>query len=1492
MLLKKYFYFTLSLTLTFLQIASCKNHLKHHGHLNKRARTRNASRGRQSIVQSNAQPTPKRSSSRAQNLDDEGEHNITIVYDRINGLTHPNTPQGSSNFHPGTATNGAFHTSGASVPHHHKLSQMRKTNKKEHSKQRFLPQKLETTKGSKRQLLPTGSMFNMKLPTSHLLSSMFGNHNDPAPGIIDSEGAMDPTATENLVPVGPVESVLGPAAGHPANGIVQPPPMVGPIEGVLGTVASFNGDQSELPAATVGDAVAPVGDAVATVGPAATVGDAVAPVHSTGHVEEIGSNAPVLGGSEVPHNVQPQSQTIDMAPKHIYQPGHIKTQSGVINGGLLPASHFHGQVVSKQDSEQFKENDLTFHPHQEETFHHPVHVNIKGIEKQEAGFVNGGFLQKEPLRKEGQATQDTTETNVPSIVPHQTTIFNKPKHIFQAGLEKSQDGFVDGGFLQKEAGQVKMPGAHHIVRKPIHLTDPHSTTSYQTVVDHGEVHEHPCLNGGVYISMVHGTYQCICPVGYIGKTCQEKNYCHPCPCKNKGDCTQTKEEPFYKCRCKRGFYGIDCEAKDPCYPNPCRNQGVCTHDGTIASCVCPRRFRGKRCETLNNCDPDPCANGGRCVELKGEGKFQCECLPMYRGALCRKRSFCFTNPCRNGGTCREGEEHFVCDCPKGFSGPACADRMCQPNPCMNGGTCVEDGDRFKCVCLPWTTGNLCEETRPCLTNPCMHGGRCIDSFSGFHWSFGPMQYYCTCKRPFKGLNCEHHSCQNCHKNAHCEVDRCVCDEGFEGNGEQCRKMDDTCRPNPCLNKGICIPVADYCQGNTCGFKCACPAPYLPPLCKHKNPCEPDPCMNGECIPLPEGEYRCNCEVGYKGDQCSERDACHPNPCQHNGVCKDDGGKASCECVGMWKGSFCKECGCPTKSLHGSPQMMCSPQGQCICQHGYTPDMKTGVCVKQVGNYEALKPCRSSPCEHGGRCIDVSDSDFRCDCKLGYSGKVCQHKSPCQPGPCLNDGICLEKDGKFLGCKCRPGYLPPMCIKPELQDGPCRPNPCLHEGACVINGDAYDCHCPERYTGPNCNVDKCAKCDHNAECILGKCKCRPGYIGNGYTCEREMCDATCVEWSTCINGQCVCNPGYAHVSNKCVPKPVTSEESEVFEKQKEHSERITRPIVITTPIPPSLIHTTVHPNLVLTTIRPEPITFTTTTVRPIITTTTTAIPIEPPVNPNPDNDGGGGGGGPPGSNTGGNGDGGPPGSNNGDGTPPIGEGGGPPGSKQLGPDEAASKPAESPVKPAESGSKAPKEEKLDHKEDETSSKEKEKLKVEAETKLESQPDSPKKVEEKEKPSTESESSKPESKPDSSKEKDKTKPESKPETSPSKEKESGGPPGSKTTEPLSLEKEKLEIETELGEGPPGSSEGPPGSNGGPPGSSSSSSKSKSQSGSGPPGSRRALERSRPLILYDEQDEEDNEYADHVIKSFHRRKKLGTRQHHHHHGGHKKSAFIIKY
>lgn len=34
------------------------------------------------------------------------------------------------------------------------------------------------------------------------------------------------------------------------------------------------------------------------------------------------------------------------------------------------------------------------------------------------------------------------------------------------------------------------------------------------------------------------------------------------------------------------------------------------------------------------------------------------------------------------------------------------------------------------------------------------------------------------------------------------------------------------------------------------------------------------------------------------------------------------------------------------------------------------------------------------------------------------------------------------------------------------------------------------------------VDMCAECDVHARCIHGKCVCKPGYEGDGYSCVRS------------------------------------------------------------------------------------------------------------------------------------------------------------------------------------------------------------------------------------------------------------------------------------------------------------------------------------------------------------------------------------------------------
>ena len=47
-------------------------------------------------------------------------------------------------------------------------------------------------------------------------------------------------------------------------------------------------------------------------------------------------------------------------------------------------------------------------------------------------------------------------------------------------------------------------------------------------------------------------------------------------------------------------------------------------------------------------------------------------------------------------------------------------------------------------------------------------------------------------------------------------------------------------------------------------------------------------------------------------------------------------------------------------------------------------------------------------------------------------------------------------------------------------------------------------CPKTIVHENyysCSVDKCANCHEEAECVYGRCRCREGYVGTGYVCEK-------------------------------------------------------------------------------------------------------------------------------------------------------------------------------------------------------------------------------------------------------------------------------------------------------------------------------------------------------------------------------------------------------
>lgn len=63
------------------------------------------------------------------------------------------------------------------------------------------------------------------------------------------------------------------------------------------------------------------------------------------------------------------------------------------------------------------------------------------------GIAQGGYLQKYPLEMMGPGAEDRTEDVANTIVPHQTSYYDPPKHLFQPGVEKTQGEWGGGDGL-------------------------------------------------------------------------------------------------------------------------------------------------------------------------------------------------------------------------------------------------------------------------------------------------------------------------------------------------------------------------------------------------------------------------------------------------------------------------------------------------------------------------------------------------------------------------------------------------------------------------------------------------------------------------------------------------------------------------------------------------------------------------------------------------------------------------------------------------------------------------------------------------------------------------------------------------------------------------------------------------------------------------------------------------------------------------------------
>ncbi|XP_047472308.1 protein slit-like isoform X1 [Penaeus chinensis] len=256
-------------------------------------------------------------------------------------------------------------------------------------------------------------------------------------------------------------------------------------------------------------------------------------------------------------------------------------------------------------------------------------------------------------------------------------------------------------------------------------------------------------------------------------TCTEKvpddilakcDLCYTRPCQNGGTCRSGPGQQ-YECRCAAGFHGSECQYKiDACYGNPCDNGGTCKvfETGRYA-CHCPTGFEGGRCEVnIDDCEGNKCANNATCVD--GINSYSCTCPPGFMGEYCeRKISFCSKefNPCKNSATCVDHGTGYECQCALGWSGNNCTENLddCANHMCQNGGQCIDGVGDYECKCTGDWSGRYCElgpsvllQTEPCLQHDCRHGVCVVPR--------GKMEYVCKCSPGYSGKYCQHMTAVN------------------------------------------------------------------------------------------------------------------------------------------------------------------------------------------------------------------------------------------------------------------------------------------------------------------------------------------------------------------------------------------------------------------------------------------------------------------------------------------------------------------------------------------------------------------------------------------------------------------------------------------------------------------------------------------------------------------------------------------------------------
>ncbi|XP_022919866.2 protein crumbs isoform X1 [Onthophagus taurus] len=294
-----------------------------------------------------------------------------------------------------------------------------------------------------------------------------------------------------------------------------------------------------------------------------------------------------------------------------------------------------------------------------------------------------------------------------------------------------------------------------------------------------------------------------------------------------------------------------------------------------------------------------------------------------------------------------------------------------------------------------------------------------------------------------------------------------------------------------------------CNRGTCAdpftlYKCNCPLGFTEDDCSVDiNECEDNQCKNNATCKDEIGKYSCVCLNGYDGLYCeNEIDECESSPCLHGGSCTDLIGNYSCECTDEFTGINCERQKVITCLDHPCADgATCKNENKkgnnftCLCPPGI------------IGDRCDMPYCKAKKCENNGFC-NVNGLQPRCECELGYDGDYCEYNiDECASFPCQNNGECKDLVNEYI-CGCdRTGYTGLNC-EVDINECDAQWNPC-GQGKCTNTPGSYRCTCENQKCGLYCNLDDpclnnpCAHGSCEAMCTNSTdylCKCPPDWTG--------------------------------------------------------------------------------------------------------------------------------------------------------------------------------------------------------------------------------------------------------------------------------------------------------------------------------------------------------------------------------------------------------------